>query len=156
LENTLSKMFEIVIIKLNSFEKTFWWSCKYKSRSKKFTCPFGLVPMKFLLSSQMWSDLSSNIKLFWTTKFLTNYLTEASFYSCFCYSRMGVTFHCLPVFDVTQLLKYRPYTLNRENRGTCRYDLDISFKLHKSHVNLYSIKLTFFPKLLNINTIWKS
>ena len=50
LENTLSKMFEIVIIKLNSFEKTFWWSCKYKSRSKKLTCPFGLVPMKFLLS----------------------------------------------------------------------------------------------------------
>jgi hypothetical protein len=50
LENTLSKMFEIVIIKLNSFEKTFWWSCKYKSRSKKFTCPFKLVPMKFLLS----------------------------------------------------------------------------------------------------------
>jgi hypothetical protein len=45
--NRLSKMFEIVIIKLNSFEKTFWWSCKYKSRSKKFTCPFRLVPMKF-------------------------------------------------------------------------------------------------------------
>jgi len=35
---------------LNSFEKTFWWSCKYKSRSKKFTCPFRLVPMKFHLS----------------------------------------------------------------------------------------------------------
>jgi hypothetical protein len=50
LQNTLSKLFEIVIIKLNSFEKTFWWSCKYKSRSKKFTWPLGLVPMKFLLS----------------------------------------------------------------------------------------------------------
>ena len=25
--------------------------CKYKSRSKKFTCPFGLVPMKFHLSN---------------------------------------------------------------------------------------------------------
>jgi hypothetical protein len=49
LENTLSKMFEIVIIKLNSFEKTFWWSCKYKSRSKKFTCLFGIVPMNSLV-----------------------------------------------------------------------------------------------------------
>jgi hypothetical protein len=49
LENTLSKMFEIVIIKLYSFEKTFWWSCKYKSRSKKFTCPFGIVPMNSLV-----------------------------------------------------------------------------------------------------------
>jgi hypothetical protein len=44
------RTWKIVIIKLNSFEKTFWWSCKYKSRSKKFTCPFRLVPMKFLLS----------------------------------------------------------------------------------------------------------
>ena len=44
------RTWKIVIIKLNSFEKTFWWSCKNKSRSKKFTCPFGLVPMKFLLS----------------------------------------------------------------------------------------------------------
>ena len=34
------------------WKKTFWWSSKYKSRSKKFTCPFGLVPMKFLLSDR--------------------------------------------------------------------------------------------------------
>ena len=44
------RTWKIVIIELNSFEKTFWWSCKYISRSKKFTCPFGLVPIKFFLS----------------------------------------------------------------------------------------------------------
>jgi hypothetical protein len=80
------------------WKKTFWWSCKYKYRSKKFTCLFGLVPMKFLLSD-------------WYLRQLVSDPMSKSDHSVLAVTPLlppsGFNWFVIPVFDITHLPEAR-------------------------------------------------